>query len=201
MAVRIYSLAKELKVDSKELVDICAKVGIRGKGSALASLDDDEVAKLRDHFSNPQAKASTTTAAPAAVAPERPTGPVKTGKMPVINASRPVSPLASLRKTRLASQEKSEESSKSEAKEEAADKTADPVSTPADSDDKSRSPGPLAGVMRREEYVSPGNVTGKMRTLDDRSSASKSSKSNGGGATQRSRPAIKLAPIPAVDQP
>ena len=201
MAVRIYSLAKELKVDSKELVDICAKVGIRGKGSALASLDDDEVAKLRDHFSNPQAKASTTTEAPAAVAPERPTGPVKTGKMPVINASRPVSPLASLRKTRLASQEKAEESSKSEAKEEAADKTADPVSTPADSDDKSRSPGPLAGVMRREEYVSPGNVTGKLRTLDDKSSASKSSKPNGGGATQRSRPAIKLAPIPAVDQP
>ena len=38
MAVRIYSLAKELKVDSKELVDLCTQIGIGGKGSALASL-------------------------------------------------------------------------------------------------------------------------------------------------------------------
>ncbi|NDH93462.1 MAG: hypothetical protein EBZ13_02780, partial [Planctomycetia bacterium] len=27
MAVRIYSLAKELKLDSKELVDLCARAG------------------------------------------------------------------------------------------------------------------------------------------------------------------------------
>ena len=40
MAVRIYSLAKELKVDSKELVDLCTQIGIGGKGSALASLSD-----------------------------------------------------------------------------------------------------------------------------------------------------------------
>ena len=43
--VRIYALAKELEVDSKELVDICRKAGIPGKGSALASLNEDEVAK------------------------------------------------------------------------------------------------------------------------------------------------------------
>ena len=40
---RIYALAKELKLDSKELVDICAKAGVTGKGSALASLSDEEV--------------------------------------------------------------------------------------------------------------------------------------------------------------
>jgi translation initiation factor IF-2 len=44
---RIYALAKELKIDSKELVDLCTKAGIPGKGSALASLEDDEVAKLK----------------------------------------------------------------------------------------------------------------------------------------------------------
>ena len=38
MAVRIYSLAKELKLDSKVLVDICTSAGVLGKGSALASL-------------------------------------------------------------------------------------------------------------------------------------------------------------------
>jgi translation initiation factor IF-2 len=50
LAVRIYSLAKELKVDSKELVDLCTQIGITGKGSALASLSEDEVVKIQDYF-------------------------------------------------------------------------------------------------------------------------------------------------------
>jgi translation initiation factor IF-2 len=44
-------LAKELNLDSKELVDACRKAGIPGKGSALASLTDDEAAKVRAFFS------------------------------------------------------------------------------------------------------------------------------------------------------
>ena len=51
MAVRIYTLAKELKLDSKELVEICSRAGIHDKGSALASLSDEEVAKLREFMS------------------------------------------------------------------------------------------------------------------------------------------------------
>ena len=47
MPTRIYALAKDLKLDSKELVDLCTKAGIPGKGSALASLEDDEVVKLK----------------------------------------------------------------------------------------------------------------------------------------------------------
>ena len=47
---RIYSLAKELGFDSKELVDVCAKAGVTGKGSALASLSDDEVEKLKAYL-------------------------------------------------------------------------------------------------------------------------------------------------------
>lgn len=47
---RIYALAKELKLDSKKLVDICAKAGVMGKGSALASLSDDEVDKLKSYL-------------------------------------------------------------------------------------------------------------------------------------------------------
>jgi translation initiation factor IF-2 len=49
--VRIYSLAKDLDIDSKELVEICRKAGIPGKGSALASLTDDEVVKLKAYLS------------------------------------------------------------------------------------------------------------------------------------------------------
>ena len=36
MPSRIYSLAKELKIDTKDLVDICSRAGIPGKGSPLA---------------------------------------------------------------------------------------------------------------------------------------------------------------------
>ncbi len=49
--VRIYSLAKDLNLDSKELVDICNRIGIPGKGSALASLEDEEVARIKKHVS------------------------------------------------------------------------------------------------------------------------------------------------------
>jgi len=44
--VRIYALAKDLDIDSKDLVEVCRKAGISGKGSALASLTDDEVVKV-----------------------------------------------------------------------------------------------------------------------------------------------------------
>ena len=47
MPIRIYALAKELKVDSKELVELCAKAGITGKGSALASLTDEELDRVK----------------------------------------------------------------------------------------------------------------------------------------------------------
>ena len=48
MAVRIYTLAKDLKIDSKELVELCTRAGIQDKGSALASMTDEEVAKLKE---------------------------------------------------------------------------------------------------------------------------------------------------------
>lgn len=47
MPIRIYAFAKELGLDNKELLDICSKAGISGKGSALASLSDEEVAKVK----------------------------------------------------------------------------------------------------------------------------------------------------------
>ena len=47
MPIRIYALAKDLKIDSKDLVDVCTKAGVTGKGSALASLTDDEVEKVK----------------------------------------------------------------------------------------------------------------------------------------------------------
>ncbi len=59
MPIRIYALAKQLKLDSKVLADICSRAGITGKGSALASLSDDEVAKVDAYISGAKAKKAT----------------------------------------------------------------------------------------------------------------------------------------------
>lgn len=50
MPIRIYALAKQLKLDSKVLVDICTKAGVTGKGSALASLTDEELATVNAYM-------------------------------------------------------------------------------------------------------------------------------------------------------
>jgi translation initiation factor IF-2 len=74
LPARIFTLAKELKIDSKELVELCAKAGIPGKGSALASLTDDEVVRLKEFVNGRGARpagargpsAGAGTATPAA---------------------------------------------------------------------------------------------------------------------------------------
>ncbi len=52
MGTRIYALAKELNVDSKVVLSICAELGLEGKQGALASLTDEEVAKVKARFSS-----------------------------------------------------------------------------------------------------------------------------------------------------
>lgn len=84
MAVRIYSFAKELKIDSKELVDICTRIGILNKGSALASLDDDEVARIKKYLSGGSSSDAHAgghqegSSSPATSGTNAP-GPVRTG--------------------------------------------------------------------------------------------------------------------------
>ncbi len=73
MAVRIYTLAKELKIDSKELVDLCTRAGIQDKGSALASMSDEEVAKLKEFI----AAKSRPPERPPVAAAGKPMAPVK----------------------------------------------------------------------------------------------------------------------------
>ncbi|MCG8585382.1 MAG: translation initiation factor IF-2 N-terminal domain-containing protein, partial [Pirellulales bacterium] len=63
MSVRIYTLAKELNLENKVVVDACSKAGITGKGSALASLTDEQADQVR-------AVLKSGAAAPAAPAEE-----------------------------------------------------------------------------------------------------------------------------------
>lgn len=107
MPARIYALAKELNLDSKDLVDLVKKVGITGKGSALASLTDDETQRVRDYLggaAKPAEPAVTSVqgavrdAVPrdrkhVAIPPARPSRPGKSvPESPVSEPPPPVAP-------------------------------------------------------------------------------------------------------------
>ena len=47
MPIRIYALARQLNLDSELLIDICAQAGVMGKGSAIASLSDEEIEQVK----------------------------------------------------------------------------------------------------------------------------------------------------------
>ncbi|MAD81293.1 MAG: translation initiation factor IF-2 [Planctomycetaceae bacterium] len=79
MPIRIYALAKELKVDSKDLVDTCARAGVTGKGSALASLDDTELEKVKAYIAGADKAAAAAPAVPDKGAPVRPSSTVSRG--------------------------------------------------------------------------------------------------------------------------
>ncbi len=75
MAQRIYAFAKELKLENHQLLEICEKLGIKGKGSALASLEDDEIAKIRGYLvesATAPTPAGKKAAAPMPVVPAQP---------------------------------------------------------------------------------------------------------------------------------
>lgn len=94
MAVRIYTLAKDLKVDSKDLVDLCKKAGITGKGSALASLTDEEAQKVTDYVrgSSGGAAGSAPVARPAVSTAHE---PAPAGPAPIVGAVREALPAGS----------------------------------------------------------------------------------------------------------
>ncbi len=92
MPVRIYALAKELNIDGKELVAICERAGITGKGSALASLSDDETDKIKSYLATGPAKSADSDLDPLQRPEQQPTRSIKTVK------SRAKAPLQNLRK-------------------------------------------------------------------------------------------------------
>jgi translation initiation factor IF-2 len=189
LAVRIYALAKELKLDSKDLVDICAKAGVAGKGSALGSLTDEEAEKVKQFYRAGGQKPKA--AKPAAPAPQRPSEPAKASKMPVIVTAKPVREAA---RGKSAEQEASEPTP-----------TEDGIAATAVATETAvevaRRPGPLAGAMGREKYVGPGGVTGKIPVVGAEQKSGERKKGGPSSTGERARPAVKLAPLPKAKQP
>ncbi|MBR2002763.1 MAG: translation initiation factor IF-2 N-terminal domain-containing protein, partial [Thermoguttaceae bacterium] len=94
MSIRIYALAKQLKKESKELVEICKKLGLDGKGSPLASLTDEETKVVVDYFEKteraPAQPSSQSFLEETESAPMRkpPVLAPPTGKVPVLRPAR-----------------------------------------------------------------------------------------------------------------
>ncbi len=108
MPARIYALAKELKIGNAELSAMCAKAGISGKGSALASLSDEEVAKLKEYMAGGGAKSSS--AGSGNTTTEQMQGRVDAGG--AIRREDYVAPTAAMEKPQAVKQEKPREPQK-----------------------------------------------------------------------------------------
>ncbi len=87
MSIRIYALAKELNIESKNLVELCQKLGICNCGSALASLTDEEVALVKNHLTQQKAKKTAASAGSNDMArPVPPSHLTSYGKVPNLPA-------------------------------------------------------------------------------------------------------------------
>ncbi len=89
-SIRIYALAKQLNVESKDLVDFCKKLGIEGKVSALASLSEEEAEKIKTALQEETRSSKAASAVAAAPVPfQRPSAAPQSGKIPVLKQTPP----------------------------------------------------------------------------------------------------------------
>ena len=211
MVVRIYSLAKELKLDSKVLVDICTRAGVGGKGSALASLTDEEVAKVKAFMAGGGgAKASAappTSVAAAASASATLTAPLRAPIPPVIpsiTGKPPVLKVPSAPKPATPPPVEEPEEAPPEVAATSVMETAPEAPTAAPSI-AAQAPAAEQQGMRREDYMGPGGTAGRMPILSSRVNRDTSDK--GGDGSKKSAepkprsPAIRVGRMPTVEQP
>ena len=185
--IRIYAFAKKLGLDNKQLLDICEKVGIKGKGSALASLEEDEVAKVHQHIDGGESDSATAVSdeSDAHAAPQRNdrSGPRRSSEMVDLDShAKQMAPKST------GDEPEDEDEDEVEVEVEASDDQDDAPETPAaptSTSDKAWSrPAPVQNKIAELGRPRPGSGTKKP-------------------AGQRKRPAlnVKLAKMPDVKQP
>ncbi len=197
MPKRIYALAKELQIDSKELVDICTRIGILNKGSALASLEDDEVARIEKYLRGGNAPAPAEKA-PERGVPERGERFVPDRGAPQQIPSPPSPPSTPAPVAPPAVTPAPASSPLAKATPVAPATKAPPAPAPIRTDEPQR-------AISRDDYVAPGSGSTRVRSLDARRGSSTNPKPEGGDERkkqqQRREPVIKLANLPKSNQP
>ncbi|MCC7334594.1 MAG: translation initiation factor IF-2 [Pirellulaceae bacterium] len=207
MPKRIYALAKELAMDSKDLVDLCTKIGIQNKGSALASLEDDEVERIAKYIKGgdtPRAAAGPSASVAAPVPPAA-AGPLPARRSgPIPNLNRRTAP------SKQAPAPLAEPPPAAAAEEEAPTKIA-AEATPQDQEQPRQPPAPVTlepptaqppKRLSRDDYTPIAVGSGRVRVLDARRGSSDVKKPEGGderrskAPAQRREPIINLARLP-----
>ena len=230
MPVRIYKLAQDLGLDSKELVGICTKAGVTGKGSALASLTDEEEAKLKAYMDKgagggggaapkPSAKGGAPTPPPL----ERPKEPAKPagGKIRVIqskpkSAGPSTSPPIDVRGGKksdappppveqpTAEPPPVEEAPAAVVAEATTPEPASPPPAPAapkkPTPKKLKTDDPNKTGFTRDDYIGPGG-SGKKPPVLGKPKSGGSGESKGGGKQKSRTTNIKVANIPQASAP
>ncbi|MGL4595033.1 MAG: translation initiation factor IF-2 [Thermoguttaceae bacterium] len=87
MAIRIYALAQQLKVEAKTIFDSLKHLGIEGKGSALAALNDDEVDLVKAALQKSASKPAIVATSSPDVPFQRPNASSQGKKIPVLTPS------------------------------------------------------------------------------------------------------------------
>ncbi len=206
MPKRIYALAKELSMDSKELVDLCTKLGIQNKGSALASLEDDELARIQKYLSGgdaPQA-AATAVAEKPAEASSTYQRPAKTAIRSIVSIGRSTPKGTSTTAVATPTAPEAPATTKEEPPEEQEEEEVRmaPAAKQAPSPTTPEPPKQLT----RDDYIAPPSATaiGRVRSLD----AKRTNTSNKPLGVeerkkpqQRRTPVINLASVPKSSAP
>ncbi len=217
MAIRIYSLAKDLGLDSKELVDLCARIGIQGKGSALASLEEEEILRIKKHLEERSAPAAPVVK--EALKPQR----EATKEAPIRDlGTKPQAPRRDLSSIRAkmggadrtgavdsattAVAERAPTLSEEPPSVEDFDQTVTPdtssaVSAKESSEETREKSSTRAGSesLTREDFYSPADVSGKMRVIGRGKSSEPKPPGEGTGRQRKTRDPvinINLAKIP-----
>lgn len=221
MPIRIYALAKELEIENTEVMEACKKAGIPGKGSALASLSDDEETKVREQLSGGSNGAAVEQAAPpeparptrekvgrdkgsiktivtSKTAPEAPAETDETSASSDLPDSLPEIPKTSEPVAKAKTDEDSVKDSPAEEKPAAKPKRAAPLSRFTGRDDPAMRQAPPAPI-RGEKLTGGGKIrnlgAGKSKPKDENKSSKTEKSEKGKGA-----PVVRLASAPATPE-
>ena len=88
MSIRVYALAKDLKIESKDLQDLCNDLNIVTKGK-LSSISDEDAERVREYYRSKKSDSAQKAQAPEPVAePVAPKVNMVMGRVPNL-ASKP----------------------------------------------------------------------------------------------------------------
>ena len=199
-AVRIYAFAKELGLDNKQLLELCDKAGVKGKGSALASLEEDEVTAVKAFMSSGAVETATAEEDPA---PLRPPAKSIDTRVPEIKTAAAAAPVEEAPAEEAPVEEEVVEvPAEEEVVEPVAEAPVEEPPAPAPADEAPEAPAPAPEPVA-EEPPKKG-VASKVGGLLDRlrgatkKTAAKTTQANSESreaATARKRPAASVDPM------